>query len=588
MRQLMGEKLAEKGACAGEGPDGMTDPARSAGDPVGDSDVDVSAGKQTGLAFHPLADLFPLIEDDEFDELRRDIVRNGLRERIVVHEEKILDGRNRYRACLDAKIFKARTYGAMIENGRFKAEFQPYFTTLPRNEDPLGFVISKNLKRRHLGAGQRAALADKIANLPAHRPEKCANLRTSQSAAAKTMHVSRRSVQFAKVVRIAGVPALQEAVAQGKISVSEAVKAAKLTPTEQERVAELAKAGQRNVVHSVIKQQERRDREDSLGQQQATDNRTLPLKRYGVILAEPTAVNARAVEDGAAKDCVLFVWATVPMLPDALEFIRARSFSYITHFAWTKSAPGTGPWNRNRHELLLVGTKGDVPAPAPGTLWDSIVTAEQSEKPDSAYRLIEDYFPTLPRAEVGARRVRDGWDSIPSLAQRTACACLGAHSQGGASKDGLGTYGDSGGFEHTPEAECDPVVAEPPTPPVVPQLAAPLQVATEVPVAPAPSIEAPVQEKPNNEPIPGSHMEVPDATEIREKPAMVEITRDTPEWAAWRRLYERTGQNALCAAMDNAASGRNAAAQFRFCVPERCPPGEGESVWRDYEDKDRS
>ncbi len=45
-------------------------------------------------------------------------------------------------------------------------------------------------------------------------------------------------------------------------------------------------------------------------------------------------------------------------------------FAYVSNFAWMKDKAGTGYWNRNQHELLLVGRKGDIPAPAPGMQWE--------------------------------------------------------------------------------------------------------------------------------------------------------------------------------------------------------------------------
>jgi N6-adenosine-specific RNA methylase IME4 len=115
--------------------------------------------------------------------------------------------------------------------------------------------------------------------------------------------------------------------------------------------------------------------------------RALPDRRYGVILADPPwrfepysritgmdraadnhyPTSALAVRSIAARDCALFLWATVPMLLQAHEVMAAWGFTYKSNFAWVKNRMGTGFWNRNKHELLLVGTRGHVPAPAMGT-----------------------------------------------------------------------------------------------------------------------------------------------------------------------------------------------------------------------------
>jgi ParB-like chromosome segregation protein Spo0J len=95
--------------------------------------------------FHPLADIFPLIEGEEFDQLVASIKASaGPRELIVIHEGMILDGRNRARAC--------KTLG-----------IEPLYTPF-KGDDPLVFVLDKNLHRRHLDDRQRASVAAKIAN----------------------------------------------------------------------------------------------------------------------------------------------------------------------------------------------------------------------------------------------------------------------------------------------------------------------------------------------------------------------------------------------------------------------------------------
>lgn len=171
----------------------------------------------------------------------------------------------------------------------------------------------------------------------------------------------------------------------------------------------------------------------------ATKILALPNKRYGLIWADPEwrfvpwseetgndraaanhyatsaleQIKKRDVPSIAAEDCVLALWATVPMLTQALEVMETWGFDYRSHCVWLKNRMSTGYWFRNTHELLLIGVKGNVPAPAPGTqfesAWDADV-GEHSEKPELAYEMLEAYFPNLPRIELNARKKRDGWD----------------------------------------------------------------------------------------------------------------------------------------------------------------------------------
>ncbi len=94
--------------------------------------------------------------------------------------------------------------------------------------------------------------------------------------------------------------------------------------------------------------------------------------------------------------------------------MEAWGFEYKSMCVWQKNKAGTGFWFRGKHEFLLVGTRGKVPAPAPGDAWESVIEAaacKHSQKPDICYELIESYFPTLPKIELNARKTRDGWIS---------------------------------------------------------------------------------------------------------------------------------------------------------------------------------
>lgn len=89
---------------------------------------------------HPLADAFPLIEDEEFEELCQSIDEHGLLEPIVMQDGVLIDGRNRLRACLVAGV---------------EPRFEEYGEALEIPE----YIWSKNAQRRHLEADQRAMAA---------------------------------------------------------------------------------------------------------------------------------------------------------------------------------------------------------------------------------------------------------------------------------------------------------------------------------------------------------------------------------------------------------------------------------------------
>lgn len=115
----------------------------------------------------------------------------------------------------------------------------------------------------------------------------------------------------------------------------------------------------------------------------------------------------------AAEDCVIFMWATSPKLPQALELMEAWGFEYKTCMIWEKDQIGMGYYARQKHELVLIGARGSLELPDPSVRPESVFHAprtEHSEKPDEIYKLIEVMYPTYKKLEMFARNKREGWE----------------------------------------------------------------------------------------------------------------------------------------------------------------------------------
>lgn len=184
------------------------------------------------LSFHRFANIFPLIQGSDFDGLVSDIKSHGLREKIVLFEGAILDGRNRYRACQAAGIEPA--------------------TELFSGDNPLAFVISKNLKRRQLKDSQRALVAARIANM-SHGGDRKSGGDTkliTQSVAAELLNVQPRTLRWGRQVEKHCADSVKALVEGGKLSVSAAGKISHLPQSKQNQFAE---AGARAIVAAARK-----------------------------------------------------------------------------------------------------------------------------------------------------------------------------------------------------------------------------------------------------------------------------------------------------------------------------------------------
>ncbi len=372
--------------------------------------------------FHPLANIFPLIDGQAYQDLMADVMRHGVREPVWLYEGQILDGRNRYRAAM--------AMGVACPTREYEGE------------DPTGFVVSLNLHRRHLSESQRATVAGKIANMVVGGKEaNSANLQNSisQSDAAELLNVSVRSVAAAKRVIDDGAPELLTAVEQGRVSVSAAADVATLPKQQQ---SEIVARGEREILQAAKeiranKAEERRAERIEKIVEISRGNAPLGqvAERYAVIYADPPwryeyaesesraienhyptmsldEIKALPVDDIAFDDCILFLWATSPKLHESMQVLDAWGFSYLTCAVWDKQKIGMGYYFRQQHELLLVAVKGSPPTPRPGDRPSSVMSYERgphSAKPLEVYEVIEAMYPELPKLEMFCRSPREGW-----------------------------------------------------------------------------------------------------------------------------------------------------------------------------------
>lgn len=166
----------------------------------------------------------------------------------------------------------------------------------------------------------------------------------------------------------------------------------------------------------------------------------LPQHQYDLIMADPPwsfsnysekgeLKNAKAhypcqdlrwiaslpVADLASDNCLLWLWATNPMLPDALHVMAEWGFTFKTAGHWAKTtkngklAFGTGYVLRCAGEPFLIGTRGK---PETARNVRSVVMGplrEHSRKPDEAFAAAEQLMPDAKRLELFSRQARPGW-----------------------------------------------------------------------------------------------------------------------------------------------------------------------------------
>ena len=378
----------------------------------------------TDLTFHPIADLFPLMQGTDFDDLVEDIREHGLLEPIWLYEGKILDGRNRWRACQVAGV-------------------EPV-TRLYEGGDPVGFAVSLNLCRRHLNESQRAMVGANIANI--NRGDVGKNHKKSDgqiclSESATKLNVSERSIKTARQVYNKGTPELIKTVEQGELAVSAAAKLAKRHPEHQNAVLDKLSTGQAKDVLQAERQMKEEQRQVTRNENRLKVEEVVSPEEwvgkhcFSTIVIDPPwdwgdegdvnqfgrakpdyhtmpidQIKALPVADLAHDNCHLYLWITNRSLPKGFELLDAWGFRYITCITWIKPSFGLGHYFRGQSEQVLFGVKGSqgLRRKDQANVFHAHRGSGHSGKPEKFYAIVEACSPG-PMLEMFSRSDRHGW-----------------------------------------------------------------------------------------------------------------------------------------------------------------------------------
>lgn len=424
--------------------------------PVAPGGAQTLAGESRIFKIHPLAEAYPHMTDAVYQPFKESLLHNGQHNPIVViPDEKnpeilqVIDGRHRYTA---------------LEELGMEVKFE--FYKGPVDEEALRkYVESQNVHRRDLSDGQRAMSAAKLYSGAMGRPKKLSPEETDSSDTVAEEIAKRNGISlsyFRKAVRVNAqakkFPAFVEHVFEGRVTLPSAydmvsdfeqtdtkLKTLNVTVQDFKKVEEAPSS-----IGEVLRRSKgaaKKAKRDERDQKIAGLAQELPDAEYQVVYADPpwkfetrseagmdrSAENhyptmsikeIRETRPSFADKAVLFLWTTNPFLKEAMDLLDVWGLEYKSNLIWAKDKMGTGYWNRQNHEILIIATtEAGFPAPPPEMLLPSCQTlprGRHSEKPPEFAEFIEKAYPTAKKLEMYCRTPRDGWDHWGNEASGTS------------------------------------------------------------------------------------------------------------------------------------------------------------------------
>ena len=350
-------------------------------------------------------DLIPPLTGDERKLLEESLLKEGCRDALIVWDGLLLDGHNRLEICERHNI--------------------PYTTKevagVNTREDAKLWIIRNQLARRNLTPFQRAELALKLKPVIAAKAKErqLGGLKQFGSVSQKsderdTKHelvtitgVSHDTIHKAAVIEEKAPEPVKEKLRKGEVSINRVYRELKReerkVEAETEELPDLTSLGKYRAIMV-----------DPPWQYDDQGSRIGASQHYSTMSLEEIAT--LPIEELAADDgCHLYLWTTNSFMHEAFHIAKGWGFDVKTILTWVKVSDegkpiyGMGHYFRNATEHILFAVKGER-----GTLRNDVSNVilaprqKHSEKPDAAYRLVED-MSAPPYLEIFSRKGRPGW-----------------------------------------------------------------------------------------------------------------------------------------------------------------------------------
>jgi N6-adenosine-specific RNA methylase IME4 len=360
--------------------------------------------------------LIPALTAEEYKQLEANCIEEGIREKILLWNEYIIDGHNRYEIAQNNNL-----------------EFQTESKSFNSEDEVKEWMILNQFGRRNLSNYQRSVLALQLedvfkAKAQKSKAEKVSHFRNTGEVLQKSAKPNTRK-ELSKVAAvshdtIAKVKKIQEKapeeikakLATGEVSINAAYKEIKKEEKKEERISiikeqiediESGKVPELKGLYNVISIDPAWNYE---GENKNITSYDANGRRVANPYPEMSTQEIKDIKLPLLNDSVVFLWTTHKFLPDAFDILKNWNLDYKATLVWNKEKIGMGAWFRMQCEFCLVGIKGKP-------YWDNTTyrdiinepRRQHSRKPDAFFDMVDKI--TLGRKlEYFSREKREGWD----------------------------------------------------------------------------------------------------------------------------------------------------------------------------------